>query len=62
MNYRNEAEAGVDRVLQRCSVKMMFLKMSQNSHKLPVSVFLIKLEAEGYSYIRNEALAQVLSC
>ena len=36
--------------------------MSQNSHKLPVSVFLIKLEAEGYSYIQNEALAQVLSC
>ena len=48
----------------RCSVKMMFLGISQNSHENTCArvSLLIKLQAEACNFIKKETLAQVLSC
>ena len=51
-------------VAQRCSVKKMFLQISQNSQENTrdrVS-FLIKLQDEPCNFIKKEALAQLFSC
>ena len=51
-------------VTRRCSVKKVFLKISQNSQentRARVS-FLIKLQAEACNLIKKETLAQVFSC
>ena len=51
------------RFIQRCSVKKMFLEISQNSQKnnsTRVS-FLINLQTEAYNFIKKETLAQVFS-
>ena len=51
-------------VARRCSVKRVFLEISQNSqenNRARVS-FLIKLEAEACHFIKIETLAQVFCC
>ena len=51
-------------VTRRCSVKKMFLEISQNSQEnifARVS-FLIKLKASADNFIKKGTLAQVLSC
>ena len=51
-------------VAQRCSVKKVFLEISQNSQKntcVRVS-FLVKFKPEACSFIEKETLAQVFSC
>ena len=54
-----EAVAG-----QRCSVKKVFLEISQNSQEKAYAkiYFLIKLQAEACNFIKKETLAQVFSC
>ena len=49
-------------VVQRGSVKMVFLEISQNSHENTCArvAFLIKLQA--CNFIKKETLAQVFSC
>ena len=50
-------------VVRRCSVKKVFLEMSQNSQKHTCArvSFLIKLQA-SCNFIKKETLAQVFSC
>ena len=45
-------------VVQRCSVKKMFLEIWQNSQKNTFS----RVWAEAYNFIKKEALTQVFSC
>ena len=54
----------IEAVIQRCSVKKVFLKISQNSQENTCAraSFLIKLLAEACNFIKKEALAQVFSC
>ena len=49
---------------RRCSVKKVFLQMSQNSQEKTSGrvSFLIKLQALSCIFIKKETLAQVLSC
>ena len=51
-------------VVQRCSVKKLFLKISQNSQENTCArvSFLKKLQTETSNFIKKEALAQVFSC
>ena len=51
-------------VVQRCSVKKVFLKISQNSQENTCAraSFLIKLQASVSNFIKKETLAQVFSC
>ena len=54
-------------VVQRCSVKMVFLEFSQNSQENTCArvSFLIKLQASGLScrpLLKKRLLAQVFSC
>ena len=51
-------------VAQRCSVKKVFLEILLNSWENTCArvSFLIKLQAEPYSFIKKETLAQVFSC
>ena len=51
-------------VAQRCSVKKLFLKISQNSQENTCArfSFLKKLQADVCNFIKKETLAQVLSC
>ena len=57
----------LEAVVRRCSVKNVFLKVSQKSQEnncVRVS-FLIKLQAsdlQTFNFIKNETLAQVFSC
>ena len=55
-----DSEAAV----QRCSVKRVFLEISQNSQENTCArvSFLIKLQAEACNFIKKETLAQVSSC
>ena len=51
-------------LVQRCSVKKVFLEISQNSQentRARVS-FLIRLHEEACNFIKKETLAQVFSC
>ena len=54
----------LEAVTPRCSVKKVFLKISQNSQENTcVSVpFSLKLQAEACNFIKKETLAQVFSC
>ena len=56
--YRSEA------VLRRCSIKKVFIEVSQNSQENTCAkvTFLIKLQAQIYDFIKKETLAQVFSC
>ena len=49
-------------VVQKCSVKKMFLQISQNSQENTCArvSFLITLQASGCNFIKKEALAQAL--
>ena len=51
-------------VIQRCSVKKVFLKFSQNSNKNTCARVssLIKLQAEACNFSKRETLSQVFSC
>ena len=51
-------------VVQRCSVKKVFLEISQNSQENTFArvSFLIKLQAKVYYFIKKETLAQVFFC
>ena len=51
-------------VAQRCSVKKLFLKISQNSQENTCArvSFLIKLQAQACNFIIKETLAQVFFC
>ena len=53
-----------DAVAQRCSIKEMLLKISQNSGENTCGwvSFLIKLQAETCNFILKKALAQAFSC
>ena len=52
----------LEAVVQKCSVKKVFLEISQNSQENTCArdSFLIKLQAWGF--IKKETLAQVFSC
>ena len=54
----------LEAVAQRCSVKKVFLEISQNSQETTCArvSFLIKLQAETCNFIKNKTLAQVLFC
>ena len=54
----------LEAVAQTCSVKKIFLEISQNSQENPCAraSFLIKLQAEACNFIKKETLTQVLSC
>ena len=51
-------------VVQRCSVKIVFLKNWQNSQENTYArvSFLIKLQPQACHFIKKEILAQVFSC
>ena len=51
-------------VAQRCSVKKVFLEISQNSQENTCArvSFLIKLQDSGCNFIEKKTLAQVFSC
>ena len=51
-------------IAQRCSVKKVFLEISQSSQENNCArvSFLIKLQASTCNFIKQENLAQVLSC
>ena len=50
-------------VAQRCSVKKVFLEMSQNSQENTCArVFFNKVAGLGCNFIEKETLAQMLSC
>ena len=51
-------------VLRRCSVKKVYLKISQNSQKNTFAgvSFLIKFQAEACRFIKKETPALVFSC
>ena len=51
-------------ILQRCSVKKVFLEILQNSQQNTCArvSFLITLQAEVCNFIKKETLAQVFSC
>ena len=54
----------IEAVAQRCSVKKVFLEIWQNSQENTCArvSFLIKLQALACNVIKNETLAQTLSC
>ena len=54
----------IEAVAQRCSIKKVFLEVSQNSQKNTCArvSFLIKLLASAYNFIKKETPAQVFSC
>ena len=53
-----------EEVAQRCSVKKVFLGISQNSQEntCPRVSFLIKFQTSTCNFTKKETLAQVLSC
>ena len=55
---------GLKAVFQRCSVKKMFLEISQNSQKNTCArvSFLVKLQAWAYNFVKKDTLAQVFYC
>ena len=57
----NDRRPEPEAVVQRCSVKKVFLKISQNSQENPCArvSLLIKLQL-ACNFIKKEALAQVL--
>ena len=59
--FRNIYVVEIETVVQRCSVKNVFLKISQNSEQNTCArvSFLIKLRA--CNFIKKETLAQVFS-
>ena len=60
----NNLQVVAKAVVQRCSVKMVFLEISQNSQKNTCTraSFSIKLQPEACNFIKKETLTQVFSC
>ena len=61
---RDQGHEMEEAVTRRCSVKKVFLEISQNLQEntgARVS-FSIKLEASAFNFIKKETLAQVFSC
>ena len=58
---RNENIQGIEAFIRRCSVKKVFLKISQKLQENTCArvSFLIKLQADACNYIEKETLAQV---
>ena len=58
--YRKLSET----VAQRCTIKKLFLEISQNSQENTCArvYFLMKLQTQACKFIEKEALAQLLSC
>ena len=56
-------ELNIEEVVQRCSVKKVFLEISQNLQENTCArvSFLIKLQALACNFIKKETLAQVFS-
>ena len=56
--------AATEAVVRKCSVKKVFLKISQNPQETTYTrfSFIIKLQAQAYNFIKKETLTQVLSC
>ena len=54
----------VEAVVERCSVKKVFLEITENSQENACArfSFLIKLEASACKFIKKETLAYVSSC
>ena len=54
----------IEAVAKRCSVKIVFLEISQNSQENTCArvSFIIKLQASACNFIKKETLAQVFSC
>ena len=63
-NRKNDCFEKSEVVVRRCSVKKMFLEISQNSQENTCvrDSFLIKLQALACNFIEKESLAQVFSC
>ena len=59
----NKRGPKAEAVAQRCSVKKVFLEISQNSQENTCAraSFLIKLQSWACNFIKDEALAQVFS-
>ena len=58
-------EISTEAVAQRCSVKKMFLKVSQNSQENTCArqrLFFNKVRPQACNFIKKESLAQVFSC
>ena len=51
-------------VARRCSIKKVFLEISQNSQENTCARnhFLIKLQAKAWNFIKKESLTQMFSC
>ena len=51
-------------VVRRCSIKKVFLEISQNSQENSCArnYFLIKLQAKAWNFIKKESLTQMFSC
>ena len=62
--YAENIGTVTEAVVRRCSVKVVFLKISQNSQENTCArvSFLIKLQASPCNFIKKEILAQVSSC
>ena len=56
--------SSTEAVAHRCSVKKVFLEISENSQEniRARGSFLIKLQASACNFIKKETLAQVFSC
>ena len=63
-SFDEHARFDAEAVVQRCSVKRVFLKNSKDSQENTCArvSFLIKLQTSGYDFIKKETPAQVLSC
>ena len=63
-NTKKNIEALVRSSHRRCSIKKVFLEISQNSQEntCPTASFLINLQAKTCSFIKKETLAQMFRC
>ena len=63
MNYvMKEAQYYLEAVVQRCSVKKVFLEISQNSQRTTCVRVSFSIKLQAWNFIRKETLAQVFSC
>ena len=62
--HKRSPSQAIEAVVQRCSVKKVLLKISQNSQENTCAraSFLIKLQTETCNFIIIETLPQVFSC
>ena len=58
----NESYRFSEAVVQRCSVKKMFFKISQNSQENACARVFLLIKWQAQAFIKKETLAQVFSC